>query len=155
MEIYELYLASGKKYVCLRGDEYKFLDEYDNHYDLCTDNYNVVLAYEHIKKIPPVFVPILLAELGYNGATEIEVNPPFTLYNNAVYVYIGKMLRLDSHVLVKKTSKGYNDDGEPIVTFEAYDDLNPMQINSIGYCAELVFTYNKKIDCGIHGVIVR
>lgn len=152
--IYDKFLLSNKKYVCLEGKRYDFLDSYDRKFDLCANDFNAILGYLKIQELNPEIRPVLLSKLAYAGAMEVEVNPPLSLFNNAVYIYLGKVLRLDNHVVIKKTTTGYNDDGKGVITFEAYDDLNPMNIESISWCAHLVFTYNKKFDCGVYGVFV-
>lgn len=152
--IYEKYLLSNKKYACLEGTRYDFTDAYDRKYDLCTDDFNAILGYLKVQEVKPEFRPMLLAKLAYAGAGVIYVQPPLSLFNNAVYVYLGRELRLNNQVIIKKTTTGYNDGGKELITFEAFDDLNPMSIEPKAWCAHLVFTYNKKVDCGVYGVIV-
>lgn len=154
-KIFDEFPSSGKEYVCLNGYDYAFLNEYNNKYELCTKDFDVVLAYLKIYDPKSPFIQMLLSRLGYAGATSIELKPPFSIYNNAVYIWLGQQLKINSHVTVTKTSTGYNDNGKPIRTVDAIDDLNPMTIEAISHCAKLVFMYNKNIECDVYGVEVK
>jgi hypothetical protein len=44
-KVYSEFEESGKKYVCLNGFDYEFLNEYHKKYELCTDTFYVILAY--------------------------------------------------------------------------------------------------------------
>jgi len=154
-KIFDEFPYSDKEYVCLNGYDYAFLNEYSNKYELCTKDFDVVLVYLKIYDPKSPFIPMLLSRLGYAGATSITLRPPFSIYNNAVYIWLGKELKIKSHVTITKTSTGYNDSGKPIIVFDAIDDLNPMSIEAISHCAKLVFMYNKKIECGVYGVEIK
>jgi len=151
--IYYRFIASGEKYVCLNRTDYGVSDEYERRYDLCTNEFDVVLAYLKIYKLNASFVPPLLTKLGYSSASMIEVKPPFSLANNAVYVWLGKELFLHDEARVVKTETGYNDNGEPVVKVLIKYDMNPMSLEAISWCLKLAFMYNKPIQCGVYGVL--
>ena len=44
-KIYISYENSNKSYVCLNGFDHDFLNEYNRRYELCTNVFDVVLAY--------------------------------------------------------------------------------------------------------------
>jgi len=152
-KVYSEFEESGKKYVCLNGFEYKFLDGYNKKYELCTDTFQVVLAYLKIYDPKTVFVPQLLTRLGYSSASMIEVKPPFTLFNNAVFVWLGKELFFHDEAEIIKTKTGYNDNNEPVVKVLVKYTMNPMSLESVSWCLKLAFTYNKPIPCGVYGVL--
>jgi len=152
-KIYEQLGGSGKSYVCLNGFEYDFLNEYNKKYELCTNVFDVILAYLKVYDPKTLFVPQLLAKLGYSSASMIEVKPPFSLMNNAVYVWLGSELFNHDETEVIKTKTGYNDNGEPVVKVDVKYDLNPMSIEAIAWCLRLAFMYNKAIPCGVYGVL--
>jgi hypothetical protein len=152
-KIYTLLKESDKSYVCLNGFDYEFLNEYNKRYELCTNTFDVVLAYLKIYDPKTVFIPQLLTRLGYSSASMIEVKPPFSLTNNAVFVWLGRELFFHDEAEVIKTRTGYNDNGEPIVKVLVKYDMNPMSIEAISWCLKLAFMYNKAIPCGIYGVL--
>jgi len=152
-KIYNLYENSNKSYVCLNGFDYDFLNEYNRRYELCTNTFDVVLAYLKIYDPKTLFIPQLLTRLGYASAPMIEVKPPFPLTNNAVFVWLGRELFLQDEAQVVKTMTGYNDNGEPVVKVLVKYDMNPMSTEAISWCLKLSFMYNKKIQCGVYGVL--
>jgi hypothetical protein len=152
-KIYEQLGGSGKSYVCLNGFEYDFLNQYNKKYELCTNTFDVILAYLKVYDPKTLFVPQLLARLGHSSASMIEVEPPFSLTNNAVFVWLGRELFYHDEAKVVKTKTGYNDNNEPIVKVDVKYDLNPMSIEAISWCLKLAFTYNKAIPCGVYGVL--
>ncbi len=93
-KIFDMFEESGKSYVCLNGFDYEFLNEYNKKYELCTNTFDVILAYLKIYDPKTLFVPQLLTRLGYSSASMIEVKPPFSLTNNAVFVWLGKRIIL-------------------------------------------------------------
>ncbi|ACB37270.1 virion structural protein [Betalipothrixvirus uzonense] len=151
--VYDKYLTSNKRYVCLNGFEYGFEDEYLKKYELCTDSFDVILAYFKIYDPKTEFVPVLLARLGLAGASSIYLNPPFSLYNNAVYIWVGRELFYHEEANVVKTRTGYNDNSEPLIRVNIKWDMNPMSIEAIGWCLSLAFRYNKPVNCGVYGVL--
>jgi len=152
-KIYDQFEESDKRYVCLNGFDYEFLNEYNKRYELCTDKSQVILAYLKIYDPKTLFIPQLLTRLGYSSASMIELKPPFTLTNNAVFLWLGRELFFHDEVKVIKTKTGYNDNNEPIIKVNVKYDMNPMSLEAIGWCLKLVFTYNKPIQCGIYGVL--
>ena len=156
-KIYNEFDESGKKYVCLNGSDYEFLNEYHKKYELCTDEFQVILAYLKIydpkTAFIPQLIPQLLTTLGYASASMIEVKPPFQLLNNAVFVWLGKELFFHNEVEIIKTKTGYNDNNEPLVKVLVKYNMNPMSLEAISWCVKLTFTYNKPIPCGIYGVL--
>ena len=152
-KIYNEFEESGKSYVCLNGSDYEFLNDYNKKYELCTDSFRVVLAYLKIYDPKTVFVPQLLARLGYASASMIEVKPPFLLTNNAVFVWLGKDLFFHDETEIIKTKTGYNDNSEPVVKVLVKYDMNPMSLEAISWCLKLAFMYNKAIPCGVYGVL--
>ena len=152
-KIYDQFEESGKSYVCLNGFDYEFLNEYNRRYELCTNVFDVILAYLKIYDPKTLFVPQLLTRLGYASASMIEVKPPFSLTNNAVFVWLGRELFFHDQAEVIKTRTGYNDNGEPIVKVNVKYDMNPMSLEAISWCLKLVFMYNKPIQCGVYGVL--
>jgi len=146
---------SGKKYVCLNGYQYAFENEYLRKYELCTDNFDVILAYFKIYDPKIDFSQVLLTKLGYSGGFAIETKPPFSLTNNAVFIWLGKELFFHDEAQVVKTKTGYNDNGEPVVKVDVKHDMNPMSIEAIGWCLKLAFMYNRTIQCGIYGVLFQ
>lgn len=151
--IYELYVESGKKYVCLNGDNYSFSDDYDNKYELCTSSFNVIQAYLKVYDTKAQFVQPLLARLGHSTASMITLKPPFSLYNNAVYVFLGQQLFYHDELEIVKTKTGYNDESEPVLKVYIKYNMNPMSLEAIAWCVKLAFTYNKPIRCGVYGVL--
>jgi len=152
-KIYNQFEESGKHYVCLNGFDYEFLNEYNKKYELCTNTFDVILAYLKIYDPKTLFVPQLLARLGYASASMIEVKPPFSLTNNAVFIWLGRELFFHDEAEIIKTRTGYNDNGEPIVKVLVKYDMNPMSLEAISWCLKLAFMYNKPIKCGVYGVL--
>jgi hypothetical protein len=152
-KIYDQFVQSGKNYVCLNRLDYKFSNEYQRRYELCTNVFDVILAYLKIYSHNTAFVPPLLTRLGYSSASMIEVKPPFSLSNNAVYIWLGKELFFHDEAQVVKTRTGFNDNGEPIVKVLVKYNMNPMSLESISWCLKLAFTYNRAIPCGVYGVL--
>jgi hypothetical protein len=152
-KIYNQYEESGKHYVCLNGFEYEFMNEYNRKYELCTNTFYVILAYLKIYDPKTLFVPQLLTRLGYASASMIEVKPPFSLTNNAVFVWLGRELFYHDEAQVVKTRTGYNDNGEPVVKILVKYDMNPMSLEAISWCLKLAFMYNKPVNCGVYGVL--
>jgi len=152
-KIYDEFEESGNRYVCLNGYDYEFLNDYNKKYELCTDTFQVVLAYLKIYDPKTVFIPQLLTRLGYSSASMVEVKPPFTTFNNAVFVWLGRELFFHDEAKIIKTKTGYNDNNEPIIKVNVKYDMNPMSLEAIGWCLKLVFMYNKPIRCGIYGVL--
>ncbi|AOS58390.1 lipothrixviral structural protein [Sulfolobus islandicus filamentous virus 2] len=152
-KIYNLYENSGKRYTCLNEFDYDFKDEYDKKYELCTNVFDVILAYLKVYDFKKPFAPQLLTKLGYSGASMIEVKPPFSLYNNAVFIWLGQQLFYYDEAEVIKTKTGYNDNSEPIIKVYVKYNMNPMSLEAIGWCLKLAFSYNKPIQCGVYGVL--
>jgi len=152
-KIYNQYEESGKRYVCLNGFEYEFTNEYNRKYELCTNTFYVILAYLKIYDPKTLFVPQLLTRLGYASASMIEVKPPFSLTNNAVFVWLGRELFYHDEAQVIKTRTGYNDNGEPAVKVLVKYNMNPMSLEAISWCLKLAFMYNKPVNCGVYGVL--
>jgi len=152
-KIYNEFEESGNRYVCLNGFSYEFLNEYNKKYELCTDTFQVVLAYLKMYDPKTVFMPQLLTRLGYSSASMIEVKPPFTLTNNAVFIWLGRELFFHDDVKIIKTRTGYNDNNEPVVKVLVKYNMNPMSLEAISWCLKLAFTYNKPIQCGVYGVL--
>jgi len=152
-KIYNQFEESGKHYVCLNGFDYEFLNEYNKKYELCTNTFDVILAYLKIYDPKTLFVPQLLARLGYASASMIEVKPPFSLTNNAVFIWLGRELFFHDEAEIIKTRTGYNDNGEPVVRVNVKYNMNPMSLEAISWCLKLAFMYNKPIKCGVYGVL--
>lgn len=152
-KIYSTYEESGKSYVCLNGFDYEFLNEYNKKYELCTNVFDVILAYLKIYDPKTLFVPQLLTRLGYSSASMIEVKSPFSLTNNAVFVWLGRELFFHDQAQVVKTKTGFNDNDEPIVKVNVKYDMNPMSLEAISWCLKLAFMYNKPVNCGVYGVL--
>ena len=152
-KVYDEFSESGKSYICLNGFDYEFLNEYNKKYELCTDTFQVVLAYLKIYDPKTVFVPQLLTRLGYASASMIEVKPPFSLFNNAIFVWLGRELFFRDEAEIVKTKTGYNDNSEPVVKVLVKYDMNPMSLEAISWCLKLAFIYNKPIPCGVYGVL--
>lgn len=152
-KVYNGYGESGKHYVCLNGFDYEFSNEYNRKYELCTSTFDVILAYLKIYDPKTLFVPQLLTRLGYASASMIEIKPPFSMTNNAVFVWLGRELFYHDQVEIVKTRTGYNDNGEPAVKVNIKYDMNPMSLEAISWCLKLAFMYNKAIPCGVYGVL--